>query len=501
MPRRVRQPREHVRAIVGMDAVVEVGERNRAGRRQAADLAAARVGQHVVVVRHPRQGPELRDLERQARALLALAQLDLREPAFVDVGAGAHPLFHAAVGAPARHGPRGVPAVGQRRRVPQPGLDVDRPRVGQRVAPQGLHPLAILGVHRRAPPPAAIARGVLPGRRLPRFLRRREAAGGIGRPDDGHRRVHQRAVAVFTGPQPILGFVALGNVLDDGDEALGLAVAVEQRRHRHVHPHRRAVGAQVALVDGDLVHRATGRLLDQARVRRPVVRVGDLLAGEADGVLDRPADDVGHAAVHAREPAVERQQRDAERRLAEHRLEPRRLPPRLAVRGLAGAREGGDEQGDAGEDRRLRGVQHAPALGIGQRLVGVDRENRQRDRQQRGPEPAEPGGQNDGGERRRVGPRLAERQAGAEPDRGARQQQREGVAARIHVLAKRLHWLQAWHGRSWGLSRRPVMRAGRKSIAAPAPAPSPRRRRGSPRRCGRRSPSAGTPPRRGVAGG
>ena len=407
----------------------------------------------------------------------------------MNVGAGAHPFFNRAVGAPARHRPRVVPAVGVCRRVPDPGLEVDRARAGEHVAPQCLQGLAIVGVDGRHPAPAGVAGGVLTGARLPRLLRRGEAAGGVGGPDDGHRRVHQRAVAALAGAQPMLGRVALGNVLDDRDHPFEPALIVEQRRHRHVHPDGRATGRHVALVDGDFVERASRYLLDQAGVRRPVVGMRDLLTGESDALVDRAADDVGHALVHPCQPSVERQQRHAERGLAEHRFEPRSLPPRLAARGLAGAGERGDERGDAGEDGRLRELGQSPAGRRGQREVGVDAGNPQGERQQRRTEPAEPRRQDDGGKRRRIGPCLRERQADRDPERGHRQEQRDGVAANARVLANGLGRPRSFH-RTPGTARVRTVEN---------PASNPRRRPESPRRCGRRSTSSGTPRRRGAA--
>ena len=112
VPRRMREARHHVGAVVGVDAPLDVGAAaTRLAGRQAADLTAARVGQHVVLVGHPGHRAELGDVEREARALLALAQLDLREAALVDVGAGADPFLDRAVGAPPRHHARAVPAV------------------------------------------------------------------------------------------------------------------------------------------------------------------------------------------------------------------------------------------------------------------------------------------------------------------------------------------------------------------------------------------------------
>jgi hypothetical protein len=188
-------------------------------------------------------------------------------------------------------------------------------------------------------------------------------------------------------------------------------------------------------VDRDLVPCAARHLVDQPRVRRPVIRVRDLLAGESGGLLDRAADDIGHPAVDAHQSPFERQMGDAERGLSEHRLEVRGLPARFTFGDFARARKGRDEQGDAREQRGADKVGAAPPVGLGPGQIEVDRDGRQGQRAQGRPESGEPCREDDRGERGGVGARGGGRPADGQPHGADRQEHGEGVASQRRLLS------------------------------------------------------------------
>src|SRR5205085_8587801 len=97
----------------------------------------------------------------------------------------------------------------------------------------------------------------------------------------------------------------LGDVVEDGDLVSRVAVLVVLDHHAERDPDRRAVLAQVALLDPHVVDLAAlhprALLVDDVEV----FRMRDLPAGHADQLVLRTAEDLAQAAIHADELAVE----------------------------------------------------------------------------------------------------------------------------------------------------------------------------------------------------
>ena len=83
-----------------------------------------------------------------------------------------------------------------------------------------------------------------------------DLALGIGQPYGGGRGVGHQPEAFLALAQRRLGAFGLGDIDDDGDEALGLAIGPQQTLKACQRPDGRAVGAEIALFD---LARATGQ--------------------------------------------------------------------------------------------------------------------------------------------------------------------------------------------------------------------------------------------------
>src|SRR5436190_22488273 len=134
-------------------------------------------------------------------------------------------------------------------------------------------------------------------------------------PEAGERVVVREAVQVLLDP------LALGDVLDLGDEVQGPTVLVAHDRDRQQDPDDRTLLGEVALLH--LVRRAVAvdELVDVGEVGVEVVGVGDVREGQFLQLVLAVADQVAQRAVDLEEAPVEPDQGHADRRVGERGLE------------------------------------------------------------------------------------------------------------------------------------------------------------------------------------
>src|SRR5215217_1621225 len=111
--------------------------------------------------------------------------------------------------------------------------------------------------------------------------------------------------ALLTLPEGTLELLALGDVLDLGDEVEGLALCVPYKRNAQRSPHRVAICVQKALIQmvpGDLAFHNPVRI---SRTGCQIVRVGDLLPREGLQLFFSVPEYLAKRAVHLQVSALE----------------------------------------------------------------------------------------------------------------------------------------------------------------------------------------------------